>query len=897
MNTTKMTTLGKKSQTRGAMVFIVLLSIVLISIAIASPTQTVYVANASANFGDVIRIPINVSAAADIGSMDIQLRYDSGILSLQKVENGTLTGSSTIQHNIENGLVRIGLIDQYGINGAGSVITLTFTVWGFPGSTSILDLEATANNVTDFSPIPLTVLDGIFTVAGSMENISVLVTVPDISANYGSIVEIPINISSSLLIGSMDITFIYDSSVLILKNISKGSLTKNSLIETNTNVDGIIDIAIADSQGFNGTGSVIVMRFLVGSYSKTSPLTLETVVANDFNTGLEIPVVKRNGLFTATGAEFATVNVTVGNFTGDYGGTVTIPINVSTSVLIGSMDIVFKYNPSLLLLRNITAGTLTGNSLIQTNTNVDGEVRIALADSQGINGSGSVVVMTFMIGFSGASSPLTLDTVIANDFNTGLEIPVKRVNGVFTATGLENVTVNVSVDNFSSFYRTEISVPINVSTNVPIGSMDIVFKYNPNILMLKNINKGSLTTNSMIQTNTDVDGVIRFAIADSQGFNGTGSVAILTFSVWGYYGDSSPLTLENVIANDYKTYQQLPVNVRNGLFTVSGPILGWITVSTINITGPIGSSLQVPINASGAINLGSMDVILLFDSNVLNATNITKGNLVSGSYFESKINPGNVSIAVVNENGINGSGTVAVITFVVVGYARSETPLSLRVEANEVNTFAPIPVRRIDGIFKDLITLTAPNGGEIWYNTQNVTWTTASKLPGFVSPALNFTVDITLYDAYSYRTIISNLSDNGFYEWNTKRVGAYDVPDGTTYKIKVKAIAGNMSSYDESEKWFTIYNTREVVSSVAPNAQTTTEGANATYWISIFNKQPYNDTFDLVINNPNNASVAKTNRNNLTLAAWETKIVILNITDANVGNYNVSVDIVSRTNA
>jgi hypothetical protein len=100
-----------------------------------------------------------------------------------------------------------------------------------------------------------------------------------------------------------------------------------------------------------------------------------------------------------------------------------------------------------------------------------------------------------------------------------------------------------------------------------------------------------------------------------------------------------------------------------------------------------------------AVDVGSMDIVLSFDPDVLTAKNVVGGDLTACSYFESMINIDNVSIALVDDSGINGNGTIANITFEVIGCAKDERVLILeRVEANDIDTFAPIPVTKIDAV-------------------------------------------------------------------------------------------------------------------------------------------------------------------------------------------------------
>ena len=194
---------------------------------------------------------------------------------------------------------------------------------------------------------------------------------------------------------------------------------------------------------------------------------------------------------------------------------------------------------------------------------------------------------------------------------------------------------------------------------------------------------------------------------------------------------------------------------------------------------------------------------------------------------------------------------------------------------------APTPVEFLE------VNITAPNGGEIWSGIQNITWNANS-------PIDNLTITICLYDGRSCKTIADNLSNTGSYLWNTTKLAdGSDVADGA-YKIRIKATDPHgVSGYDLSDDWFMIYNTQGVFISFAYN-QTTTEKENATYSISIFNKQPVTDTFDITVKNRDNASVTEVNQSTITIPAWSTENIILNVTDENVGTYNVSLNVTSQ---
>ncbi len=97
-------------------------------------------------------------------------------------------------------------------------------------------------------------------------------------------------------------------------------------------------------------------------------------------------------------------------------------------------------------------------------------------------------------------------------------------------------------------------------------------------------------------------------------------------------------------------------------------------------------------------------------------------------------------------------------------------------------------------------TVTAPNGGEHWRGTQNITWTSATTTEGN-SVAIQYCSGDNCA-AGAYTTITASTTDDGSYAWNTATVG-----DATTYKIRISDVIFPPYDADISNATFTIDNT------------------------------------------------------------------------------------------
>jgi hypothetical protein len=170
--------------------------------------------------------------------------------------------------------------------------------------------------------------------------------------------------------------------------------------------------------------------------------------------------------------------------TGEYGTTVSVPINISSTPHIGATDILLTYDPSVLTAIGVDAGALTSGVLVITDDTIDpidgtiseednstvwsngalasnattsDTVNISIISSHGISGAESIATVQFYVkGGYDATSPLTLSAVGAYDLDdpivdgttgktTGYaEISVTSASGVFTATGV--ITGDINVD-------------------------------------------------------------------------------------------------------------------------------------------------------------------------------------------------------------------------------------------------------------------------------------------------------------------------------------------------------------------------------------------------------------------------------------------------------------------
>jgi hypothetical protein len=79
--------------------------------------------------------------------------------------------------------------------------------------------------------------------------------------------------------------------------------------------------------------------------------------------------------------------------------------------------------------------------------------------------------------------------------------------------------------------------------------------------------------------------------------------------------------------------------------------------------GGAGSS-TIPINLTGASDVGSLHIELVYDPAIIEVTAVKAGKLAQNAVVDSNISaPGRAIIGIVSSNGIAGTGAVASVSF------------------------------------------------------------------------------------------------------------------------------------------------------------------------------------------------------------------------------------------
>lgn len=225
------------------------------------------------------------------------------------------------------------------------------------------------------------------------------------------------------------------------------------------------------------------------------------------------------------------------------------------------------------------------------------------------------------------------------------------------------------------------SLGVSVSGGVPgvsEGSFSVQTDYGEERV---NTNKLTVTEEKSIKVNyqggiTQEDQ--KYTVRSVMYYDDETGVLILDYiiPVMGSYYDHTALQFRDFGIDDF--YFGILGGFNFSGYTTEGTIL---SVDTTQSTPD--SEMQLPIRISDAENIGNMDITLTYDDSILSALALTTGAITSNSLFMHNIEPGIINISLVDSDGINGDGSIAIITFEVIGDEGDISPLILSALAND----------------------------------------------------------------------------------------------------------------------------------------------------------------------------------------------------------------------
>ena len=153
----------------------------------------------------------------------------------------------------------------------------------------------------------------------------------------------------------------------------------------------------------------------------------------------------------------------------------------------------------------------------------------------------------------------------------GLLVMAIIIGGLFMFPnyGAENEKQSISVYHGQEKSLGELEVPIIGMGTSNVGTLHIELVYDPEVLRFNAVGKGSLTGDATVSHSAEIPGRVILGMVDTEGINGQGSLAVITFNVLEEADVTSSLLLENVKVWDTLNISKIYPTRMEGSFRTS----------------------------------------------------------------------------------------------------------------------------------------------------------------------------------------------------------------------------------------------------------------------------------------------------------------------------------------
>ena len=118
-----------------------------------------------------------------------------------------------------------------------------------------------------------------------------------------------------------------------------------------------------------------------------------------------------------------------------------------------------------------------------------------------------------------------------------------------------------------------VNVPIYLTGAKNVGSLEFILTYDPSVLEVSGVEAGGLARNALFDFGPREPGRLWAGLIDSDGINGDGPVAVVSFRVIGPGSSASRLNLESIYTYDASSLLDILSDATSGSFTVEGHAL------------------------------------------------------------------------------------------------------------------------------------------------------------------------------------------------------------------------------------------------------------------------------------------------------------------------------------
>ncbi len=376
-------------------IFLIVLSAVAVVPAAAADTAVISANDITTYKGYTVSVNIRAENLSNVGSLDIAIYYDSSVVTLKEVKNGTLISGCLVSNNKDVvGVVSSSIASLTGLSGSGTLLTLSFTVKSdcaagkYPivvtvGDAYDVNLQALA---IESPPASLTVKDNVV----QTQTFSLSASATPTSVLSGNITTVSIRNSNGYSFMSGDFIFEYDRDLFVLESAELNSAlkTENAVYSVNTSTAGYIKISYISTVATSSYNLYTVKLRAKNTEETSSTLSISCAdvykdnqtVYNSYST-----TVKLSLTMEPPAPDYPEV-YTVTDGVAFEGGSLSSVLCIEEDSNLAAADFVVSYNTDVLECESVSVSdeVTADNGIVVLNQNFkDGKIKFSYVNQKG----------------------------------------------------------------------------------------------------------------------------------------------------------------------------------------------------------------------------------------------------------------------------------------------------------------------------------------------------------------------------------------------------------------------------------------------------------------------------------------------------------------------------------
>lgn len=364
---------------------------------LAANSAQVVAENYTASQGGYAYVYLRADNFVDVAVVDIELYYDSSVMSVHYVSNGTLFNGASVSTNTStSGMVKISAMSVKGFNSTTSIysnrmmticfkITADCPVGNYP-------IAVTVGHAYDstFTPVDISGANGIVTVTkAAAKNFPIYGTISNSQVQTGDTLNINVYHSSSYKFASADFHIEYDRELLKFNSIELDSklLAEGAVHSINSANPGLIVVSFASTNAVSASNLFKVHFDVIADVDAKTNISF---IASDVYTDdlIAYAPYTLNSEITITKKEISPDNPDLFITTSPYvvGEESTAIVNLEANAPVAAGDFCIKYDKNIFSVTNVTASNeaLSSGALVVINDNFrNGEIKFSYVNEKG----------------------------------------------------------------------------------------------------------------------------------------------------------------------------------------------------------------------------------------------------------------------------------------------------------------------------------------------------------------------------------------------------------------------------------------------------------------------------------------------------------------------------------